>query len=83
MDWEDTQDSANSQLDTAADLPDEAVEKLYFQENEKNRFLIDSTVAYRTSGVLPTLADKMPNLVAAQTSLERDAGKPVHFGGEA
>ena len=82
LDWEDTQDSANSQLDTAADLPDEAVEKLYFQEDENNRILIDSTVAYRTSGVLPTLADKMPNLVAAQTLLERDAGKPVHFGGE-
>jgi len=82
LDWEDTQDSANSQLDTAADLPDEAVEKLYFQENEKNRFLIDSTVAYRTSGVLPTIADKMPSLVAAQTLVERDAGKPVQFGGQ-
>ena len=82
LDWEATRASANSQLDTAADLPDEAVEKLYFQENEKNRFLIDSTVAYRTSGVLPTIADKMPSLVAAQTLVERDAGKSVQFGGQ-
>ncbi|NBF08075.1 T6SS effector phospholipase Tle3 domain-containing protein [Pseudomonas sp. Fl4BN1] len=84
LDWKRTRASANSQFDTELDLPDEDVEKLYRQEESKSRDLIDSTVAYRTSGALPDIVGKtkMPSLVASQTWSEYQRGKPVRSGGE-
>lgn len=80
LDWEDTHASANVQLDTARDLPNEAVEMLYFQENEKNRSLIDLTEVYRTSGKLPMIAGRIPSLGASLTWANRAAGKSICFG---
>ncbi|MCL9658663.1 DUF3274 domain-containing protein, partial [Pseudomonas protegens] len=82
LDWEKTRGGVNSQSDVDADLPDEAVEILYRQEEPWNIELIDSTVTYRTNGELPAaVKDKMPSLVATQSLAGRRAGNPVRFGG--
>ncbi len=65
--------------------PDEDVEGIYLLEEGENRNLIEATVGFRTSGILPAIVGEtnIPALVASQTLAERDAGKPVSFGGRA
>ncbi|MBW8352676.1 MAG: DUF3274 domain-containing protein, partial [Pseudomonas sp.] len=81
LDWESTDGGGYEVKSLEQDLPDEAVEKLYFLEEVESRKLIDSTTAYRMTGVLPTsVRDKMPSLVATQSLAGRKAGTPVSFG---
>ncbi|MFB4250824.1 effector protein Tle3 domain-containing protein, partial [Pseudomonas idahonensis] len=82
LNWKKTDGGIFAQGSVDSDLPDEAVEVLYLQEEPGNRDLIDSTVMYRTNGVLPTrVKDKMPSLVATQSLAERKGGVSVSFGG--
>ncbi len=85
LDWDRTDGGLNSESDNLdADLPGDAVEKLYLQEEGKNRNLIDSTVTYRQSGTLPDIVVKaeMPSLVATQTWGGKKLGKSISFGGK-
>ncbi|MGR4042693.1 effector protein Tle3 domain-containing protein, partial [Pseudomonas sp. 910_21] len=82
LDWESTDGGGYEVKSSEQDLPDDAVEKLYFLEEVENRELIDSTVAYRMNGVLPlSVEDKMPLLVATQSLVGRKTGVPLRFGG--
>ncbi|APC19549.1 hypothetical protein BLL42_27930 (plasmid) [Pseudomonas frederiksbergensis] len=82
LDWNRSHESIFAQAATELDLPDEDVQTLFQSDN--NRSLIESTVEYRKTGTLPTaVGSNMPTLVASQTLAERDAGKPINFGGAA
>lgn len=84
LDWESKRAKGRAQADADlnSDLSDEAVQSFYRAEDEKN--LIDSTVTYRTSGVLPAIVgDNMPTLVVSQSRAGRIAGNPASYGGSA
>ena len=85
LDWKKTDGGIFSQGVAESDLPDEDVEGIYLLEEGENRNLIEATVGFRTSGILPAIVGEtnIPALVASQTLAERDAGKPVSFGGRA
>lgn len=62
-------------------MPEESALVFYRIENDQNRFLIDSTVAYRLSGDFPTtVGSHSPSLVVSQTSASREASKSSTVG---
>ncbi|WP_273828842.1 T6SS effector phospholipase Tle3 domain-containing protein [Pseudomonas sp. SBT1-2] len=84
LDWGRSHEGIFAQGAAESDLPDEEVQNFYRAEEPKSRGLIDSTVGYRTSGVLPAIVgDNMPTLVVSQSRAGRIAGNPVSYGGSA
>lgn len=82
LDWGNTRAKGRAQADAdlQSDGPDDDVEALYLQD--ENKSLIDATAVYRKSGKLPdAVKDQMPALVATQTRTELKNGEPIRFGG--
>lgn len=85
LDWDRKDKGITGQESDESDHLDDTATSHFRSEESSNRSLINATVTYRTSGILPTIVSKtnMPNLVVSQTLAERDASKSVSFGGNA
>lgn len=63
--------------------PDKEVLKIYREEDEGNKGLINATVSYRTTGrPIGHMDVDMPTLVVSQTKSERDRKLPLRNGGK-
>ena len=81
QDWKAKDKGGRSQADAEIEMPEESALVFYRIENDQNRFLIDSTVAYRLSGDFPTtVGSHIPSLVVSQTSASREASKSSTVG---
>ena len=81
QDWKAKDKGGRSQADAEIEMPDENALVFYRIENDQNRFLIDSTVAYRMTGDFPTtVGSHIPSLVVSQTSASREASKSSTVG---